>query len=217
MEATSTGALPLLIRGFTGQSGDLLRVVVPTGSGGAQVGTSTLLTISSGGNFGLSTTTPGTLLAIQNGESYLGGAVTAAGPIKAPYFSATSSTASTFPVASSTSFSVGNVIQVLGQGSSAFTGSVGIAPTTPGPLTAPGIGVLAGPLGVASTSPAFTLGVGGTILYGTANATSTNIGNELVSGSVTIKGPLELLGGCQGCPAGGSGAVSAGNANALAY
>jgi hypothetical protein len=64
---------------------------------------------------------------------------------------------------------------------------------------------------------AYTLGIGDTILYGNSVGTSTNIGNELINGSVTIKGPLELLGGCQGCPAGGSGTVNAGNAGALTF
>ncbi|MCX6731837.1 MAG: hypothetical protein NTX55_02525 [Candidatus Parcubacteria bacterium] len=58
VEATTTSAVPLAIRGFLNQVEDLFRIVTSTGT--------QLLTFTAGGNLGIGTTTPSTKLNILN-------------------------------------------------------------------------------------------------------------------------------------------------------
>ncbi|KKU49787.1 MAG: Tail fiber protein, partial [Parcubacteria group bacterium GW2011_GWA2_47_10] len=77
LEATSTSAIPLFIKGFFGQIADLFRVV---GAAGNQ-----LLTFTNAGNLGIGTSSPGTPLSVT-------GAGVFTGPVTATYFVATSTT-----------------------------------------------------------------------------------------------------------------------------
>lgn len=60
-EATTTSAIPLIVRGFLGQVADLFRVVTSTGT--------SLLTFTADGNMGIGTTTPNRKLSIFDANS----------------------------------------------------------------------------------------------------------------------------------------------------
>ena len=104
----------------------------------------------------------------------------------------------TFINASSTSFSLSNLLNVNGAGTSTFSGS----------LTA---GALA--VGTSSPSSLYGFNVSGRGLW-SGQGTSTIDGGGTALGGLRVKGNLlvdgiEILGGCKGCPAGGgSGTVT---------
>ncbi len=92
--------------------------------------------VHSGGNVGIGTTTPGTLLSVHNGSTVLGGPTTIEGPLSLPYLQATSTTPSFLNYASSTSLSLSNLLNVSGAGTSTFTGGLGIGTTSPSAMLA---------------------------------------------------------------------------------
>ena len=148
--------------------------------------------ILSTGLIGIGTTTPGTLLSVH-GSAVVNGPLTAFGEIRGAYFNATSSTlASTFPIASSTSFSIADLLTVSGLGTSTFSGSL-LAGTT------------GGAFGIGTSSPGdFAASIAGRVLSGATGATSTNIGAEDIRQHLRVSS-LEILGSCKGCPGGGGG------------
>ncbi len=172
----STGGL-FTSNGITSSAGDLLLTggkVVSTGAGTSSFsgGVSSAGLASSNG------------LRVSTGDTILTGGLNVTG-------------SSIFPIASTTSFSISNLLNVAGLGTSTVAGALSTGANfvvaTATPTTAP-----------------YVAAIGGNLLYGSlpgtgANATSTNIGNELINGNLSIKGGLELLGSCKGCPAGGGG------------
>jgi len=78
IEATTTSAVPLAIRGFLNQVSDLFRVVTNTGT--------QLLTFTADGNLGIGSSTPYARLSVG-------------GQVVADYFTATTTSISTFPEA----------------------------------------------------------------------------------------------------------------------
>ena len=90
VEATTTSAIPLVVRGFASQVADLFRVITDTGT--------QLLTFTSSGRLGIGTTTPYAKLSV-------------AGQTVGEYFTATSTSAtSTFPYLTTTQSNLGTVI-----------------------------------------------------------------------------------------------------------
>ncbi|MFH1582934.1 MAG: hypothetical protein ABIB72_01285, partial [Candidatus Falkowbacteria bacterium] len=68
VEATSTAAVPMAIRGFFNQVADLFRIITSTGS--------QLLTFTSGGKMGIGSSTPSAMLSIRGGGLTTGRAFT---------------------------------------------------------------------------------------------------------------------------------------------
>lgn len=142
---------------------------------------------------GRATSSSGTALAVPNGESLLGGAVTAWGEVKAPFFSATSSTASVFPVASTTSFSVADRITVAGDGFSVIAGSLGVATGTPGTaLGVTGAGVFTGRVmapifSATSTTDRSVFPIASTTSFSIANVLDVDgAGTSTFDGALTV-------------------------------
>ncbi len=151
------------------------------------------LLIDTSGNAGIGSTTPGARLAVS-------GAGLFEGTVIASRFQGTSTAASFFNFASSTSLSLSNLLNVSGAGTSTFSGGL----TT-------GLS-----LGVGTTAPSgfYAAGISGPLLYGGAGATSTNIGAEDIKQHLRV-GSLEIVGACQGC--GGGGATPGGSDTQLQF
>ncbi|MBI4132273.1 MAG: MerR family transcriptional regulator, partial [Candidatus Sungbacteria bacterium] len=88
--------------------------------------------------------------------------------------------------------------------------------TLTGTTTFTGFTLTSGSAGIGTSSPAALLGVAGPILYGSAGATSTNIGSEDIKQHLRV-GSLEILGACQGCPAGGGSSQWTTSGNDIYY
>ena len=159
--------------GTSGISGSGTANRVAKFTAGATIGDSIIT--DTGTNVGIGTTTPGSLLSVHNGETYLGGAVLAAGNVKAAYFIATSSTASFFNFASSTSLSLSNLLNVSGLGTSTLSGGTTVA--TGG-----------GSFGVGTTSPGSEVGIVGDTFQSSGGTTTQTIHST----SATQGGCIEL-------------------------
>ncbi|MBI2055318.1 MAG: MerR family transcriptional regulator, partial [Candidatus Sungbacteria bacterium] len=62
-----------------------------------------------------------------------------------------------------------------------------------------------GSFGIGTSTPASLFAVNGLGIWGTNTGTSTNVGHERIKGNLVVEGAFEVIGGCKGCPSGGSG------------
>src|SRR3990167_8844605 len=113
----------------------------------------------------------------------------------------------TINLASTTSFNVGNLMNVNGLGTSTFSGSLS-----------------AGAFSVSTSTPSSLYGINlGNRFFAGGEGTSTITGNGTANGGLTVvgnllvKGGIEFTGGCKGCPAGGGGGSSSGIAGTVQF
>ncbi|MFA6405080.1 MAG: hypothetical protein WCW03_03730, partial [Candidatus Paceibacterota bacterium] len=178
INATSTTATSTFAGGFT--AGNNSAFVVN------RTATANSLTVAGNGNVGIGTTTPGTILSVAGVGNFASGVSTLYSSLTAPFFTATSSTASIFPYASSTALTVSG------------TGGLQLATGLNGPLQAnnglvsatTSIGVLYGGTGQTSlTSSQLIYGAGTGAVQSVATSSPTGTYPLQISGAGALVGP----------------------------